>query len=318
MDDLRPDRDDVDRFQQQRGMKAKAKPAKEAVAKSQNPTPKAKASGQQRPGMVLPLLLIVVISAVSGFYIWELRTRVQTLEDNLAYTSDVIKQSKLLMARIEGQVHETGSEMEEKGSVTQRSLAELNSEVRKLWGVSNDRNKKAIAANQDAVQAMQQKTADLESQLKALTVSQDQFSKRVDGKFAPLAKLPAKLSELEGDLKKEGQQLLQLSQNVQAVGKSVSEQEADLKLVRSDLAKVKSGASASQEIVSRVDAVERKLASMAFQNNVETRVKSTEDAIEAIDASRRQINQRVVQMERRLNEIQLSVNAMQSSKLGGQ
>ena len=183
------------------------------------------------------------------------------------------------MARFEGELSETGAELEESDTGAQKKLKFLESEIRKLWGISYDRNRKAIAASDDAIKQQGIELKNIASQIKQQTKGLTEVTAKVDKSRASAVALQSEvilLRELND----------QLSAQLKAIEDASS----------SAIAEVRQSISMLQEAPS-----------------VEGRVRSNEVAIEAIDASRLQLNERIVALDSRLNDLQLSIKSAQSS-----
>jgi len=179
------------------------------------------------------------------------------LEDAIGF----ISQSKLLIARLEGELSETGAELEQSGSAAEKKLAFLDSEMRKLWGVSNDRNKKSITANQQALDGLKVSVSRHEERLKQVDKSLDSFENSYVKLEKALAGQESKLSLASGEM----------AITREAIGE-------DLTLLRSELDGLKA---------------------------LGAQIKENQKAILAIDTSRKQINERLVDLGRKVNEMQL-------------
>ena len=64
---------------------------------------------------------------------------------------------------------------------------------------------------------------------------------------------------------------------------------------------------------SAIAEIRQSIAKLKSDEGVENRVRQNEVAIEAIDASRLQLNERIVAIDRRLNDLQLSIKSAQQS-----
>jgi uncharacterized protein HemX len=209
MDDLRPDVDEVRRFQQERSKSVKPKgtpgdapkefvppvsPAKMPPSDPQASSVKFRPVAAKSPDRLLSLVLVLFIICLAvggGYYVWQQQLLIDQMKENMLYAEDYIKQSKLLMARLEGRVYETDSEMEQSGSEFQQKLHFLDTEMRKLWGVAGDINKKAIAQNQSDIGNIYTVTKGLtdafisqesksQAQLKSIEAMSLQLSARAD------------------------------------------------------------------------------------------------------------------------------------------
>lgn len=334
MDDLRPDVDEVRRFQQERAKPVKSKkpagqegmPAPDSIPKAKATTnPQAPASFSHRavgvsgdekksnPGKsyfnLLLVLMLICLAVGGGYYVWQQQVIIDQMEENLAYATDYMKQSKLLMARLEGRVYETGSEMEVSGSAVEQKLQFLDSEMRKLWGVAGDTNKKLIAQNQAEISSVQTLTAGLTDAL----ISQDG---KIQGQQKMLEALQASLNAKVADIDALQANLAKQVAANAALAKSISDLGGQVKGLDKSLAtlsiETKSQVTA---LGSGLQSVSGTLKSSSTVNPLEPRVKNTEAAIESIDATRRQVNERIVKIERRLNDMQLYVNQLQPADL---
>ena len=156
MESLRPDRDEVDSFQRSRNKTVKGggkTPANPTIKSDKKPTETVKAARPNTSISVwLMMLVIAVVVSVFGWEGYKQQQKLDAMSAELEGALAFLRQSKLLMARFEGQLSETGAELVESGTDAQKKMSFLESEVRKLWGVAYDRNKKAIAANDKLIQ----------------------------------------------------------------------------------------------------------------------------------------------------------------------
>lgn len=326
MDDLRPDSDEVRRYQQQRGKPVKGG-ATQKPAKAASPTKKtAQVKGADEEGSaakpikvsangvkeksyfgVLSSLMVVCLLVGGGYIGWQQHIKISLLEENLLYATDYMKQSKLLMARLEGRVYEADSEIEESGSEFEKQIKFLDSEMKKLWGVAGDTNKKLIKQNRDAAKSASKLATKAQSDLKVLQAS----TKKANSSIASLNKLSSANGKAIKDIKQKSIVSLEAALTV------LKKKEGDLQMsVDSQVANYENLArqlnQVSAELQSQVlainaslESVTGKLDSTTASSPLDERLKLTESAIESIDASRRQVNQRIVKIEQRLNELQL-------------
>lgn len=266
MDSLRPDKDDLDQYQQAR----KGKPARKAATTS---TAKQSAKPQSAPqtrGSVISWLtmsLILVTAGLGGWIITQQFQEIERLSGEVGRTEALIRQAELVMARFEGSLTETGQVIEASGSEVEKKLAFLDSEMRKLWGIAYDRNRKAINENDTELNSLTTKQA-------AIASDQNKLQKQV--------------SRIEQDGKKTDEVLAALTQQLGQIESAARKQQESL-----------------QQMSGKLDAVaalEEKLASIA---RLERQLQQNNLAIQAIDASRTQLNERIVGLENRLNSLQL-------------
>ncbi|VUD40287.1 hypothetical protein TDB9533_00070 [Thalassocella blandensis] len=177
--------------------------------------------------------------AAAGFAYWQ-----------LTLTQQALAKADLRIADLESKFELSGDETTASTETIQAKLKWADSEIRKLWGVAHDTNRKAIAANKEAIE-------------KTEKIAQS-ASKQVD------AKVKQAISSVNAELKL-------LSDLVEA-------QQLSLTNIENSQAKFNSQA----------QTINQKLAEL---EKLEQRVKTNEQAIEAIDAFRRNVNQQILQLK---------------------
>mgnify|MGYP000577168307 CR=1 FL=1 len=267
MESLRPDREDLDQFKSRN----KKIPKSTSAKKTHQPAKPVRESSRMMP------LLIVVLVLLSGFFAWaylEQQEKLFAMQEELKGATDFIGRSKLLMARFEGELNVTGTEIEQSGSAVQSKLAFLDGEMRKLWVISNERNKKTIKDNANSLSL-------IKGDVKAVNQWRDKFeglTKTAQLKqAAALNGLSLQSSVLQGESEELDGRVLLLSNEVAIMREEQSEALEGVK------EKVELIASLSKQLV------------------------ESKKAISSINASRRQLNDRVVGMEQQINQLQLSI-----------
>ena len=260
MEGLRPERDELDQFKHRatRGSKKKGVPP---VVKPVAEKPRSSA------GLWAVIILLLGVCGALGFGVWQQQESLAQLTKQINDTEGFVGQSKLLMARLEGELNETGAEIEQSGSAVERKLDFLDSEMRKLWGVSNDRNKKAIQANDAAIAGLEERIAQLVSSQKAFKNNLLDFEDKV------------------------AKQMAGVSKQVSAMDNRVAVAASEASIVRE---------ATSEELKN----LREKLKGMESAQSVAA---ENAKAIESINASRRQLNERVVDLERQLNQLRLQM-----------
>ena len=266
MDGLRPEVDELDRFNKRSSSKPKGK---SSSAQSPQKVPSTKSSG---PSLTIFALFVICISTGFAWFTWQQQIEISILKSRLSDASGFMDQSKLLIARLEGKLSETGVELAETGTAAEKKLAFLDSEMRKLWGVAYDRNKKTIEDNQKELASLNSKLAKLE---KSQTIS----IKRVDNSLSELSKINASHDTRLGSIANEFSVLR-------------SEQEA-------------TNASFDKRIASQKNTLDKSAKdSKAYLE----RAAKLDLSIESINASRRQLNERIVELDKKLNALQLKIS----------
>ena len=308
MESLRPERDELDQFKKRQAPKKKGGNKSSRVEPASNGVKVAPPGSGDRvisarkhvapapgPSIFSLLLMLVVLAGLGGgaWLYWQQQLELTELRQNLADATGFIGQSKLLMARMEGELSETGAELEQSGSAAEKKLAFLDSEMRKLWGVTNDRNKKLIRSNSEQLESVSLKLEKLS----------DQYNAGSKASKGQLSELQGGVSKIEAAMAKS---LSILDGRVSGLAGEVSITRAEQEDVLADLQKIVS------DVKSEVDNGGLKQASQIKKLLVQA--KNSETSIESINASRLQLNQRVVDLERKLNDLQLHVKGAQSAR----
>jgi chromosome segregation ATPase len=282
MEGLRAERDEAKAYQNKAGKTGQRQSAAQAGRAPSQP-PKSKGNGLMASSVLIILVLL------SGFLSWSVFNQQQTisqLELELADTVNFITASKLLMARFEGELSDTGAEVAQSGSSATKKLAFLDSEMRKLWGVAGDRNKKAIAENK-------QIASELLSAMTELTKEQAGFASQMKVGNKKLLDIGVSVAALDTASKS-------LLEDAKKLGVQVSNNTGDMAITRQvlddELILIK-------EIVSTSPPELQGLQADMAENKL---------AIASIDANRGQLNARIVSLEKSINALkrELSENAL--------
>lgn len=266
MDGLRPEVDELDRFKNRSATKVKAEVQKKNADQSTKAV-------QQKTNSSFPItlvfLLLVCAATAFSWFSWKQQIELASLKTQLNDASGFMDQSKLLIARLEGKLSETGVELAESGTAAEKKLAYLDAEMRKLWGVAYDRNKKSIEDNQASLKNLESKLSgvqkDQSAKLAGLSEELKKIVKHANSYDSRLGSLANELS------------VLRTEQDVAAtdVKNRLLEQKKSIDSVRKDT-----------------------------QNYLE-RTAKFDLSIESINASRRQLNERIVELDKKINALQL-------------
>ncbi|MEM7080815.1 MAG: hypothetical protein AAF513_19525 [Pseudomonadota bacterium] len=107
-------------------------------------------------GTSLVMAILIAGLAVAGWFIANQQQSLQAERSNLAAATDRLD-------RLEQRLSATDSAMSQGGEDTQEKIGLWESEIRKLWAVSNERNKKWIQDNQTAVKKLNTTLGAIES-----------------------------------------------------------------------------------------------------------------------------------------------------------
>lgn len=201
---------------------------------------------------VFAFLLALASSGAAGFLYWQLHetqkllanadTRLLDLESKFAMTDDQISASAETM---------------------QAKLVWADAEIRKLWGVAYDTNRKNIADNTQEIARLKKTISEIDKLKQAIETAKKDVDKIVR----------AATSGLSGDVKV-------LSDLVEA-------QQSSFAMIEQKNA----------QLLETIKSAQDKLRAVEGSNKeIERRIKSNEQSIEAIDAFRRNVNQQLLQL----------------------
>lgn len=246
-------------------------PAPQSTAAEAPATParqrKTSAASARTSSSIAALALIVAVASLGGsaYLAWQLQKSQQYLGA-----------AELRIQELEKRLELSDDESSQSVTAIRAKLKWADSEIRKLWGVSYDTNRKRIGANKD-------KLAQLEKNLKKAQKQATTAQQLADGHKSALQTL-----QQESDARSK-----RLADAVAAVGKTDTA-----------LADQRKRLQDAVDLASRVD---RKLGQLSA--DLVGRVKTNEDAIEAIDAYRRNINRDMLQLKQRLDQLQAPVGS---------
>ncbi len=162
-------------------------------------TPPAVKGGKGLLWFMFVLLLIVI-----GACAW-LGQQVIQLQQQQAASSNALQLERSRVESISAQVHETGSSFVETGNVLESKFKFFDSEIRKLWDVSNKRNRNAIEENKTQLAKMTKVAQTSQTQLKTLEAKQAATTKAT-GKLSK--QLASENTALRATVEAQNEQLL--------------------------------------------------------------------------------------------------------------
>lgn len=264
--------------------------------------------GPGRGGMWAIGLLVVAGAAGAGWYQQE--QRIQMLEGQLEEADYWARQSKLALARFEGELSETGESLQETGQSMEEQLASqgerldtVDSEIAKLWGVANDRNRKRLD--------------DHESQLESLRADLDEGKSARDTLTASVEKLEtevaSRMEEVESDLEKQITAVRETGQENASRLTSLDESLAGVdQLVERQLVRFEREQKLTIDgLESRIAALEEatdNLSSSGQLNAVRSELAELEGTVASIDSSRAQLTSRLVRLSEEVNDLRSRIS----------
>ncbi|MFN2360498.1 MAG: hypothetical protein ABR522_05395 [Marinobacter sp.] len=329
MEPIRPDDDEVRAgTKREEGLSAQREPQagkKATAAGAKKPEPPAQAGtggggsrkqegkssggGGSGRGVMLGIgLLIVAGAAGAGWYQQE--QRIQTLEGQLEEADYWARQSKLALARFEGELSETGESLQEKGQSIEDRLSDqderldtADSEIRKLWGVANDRNRKRLDDHQSTLESLQADVESGKSDREELTTSLNELEADLASRMEEVASdLEKQVTEVREAGQKNASRLTELDESLDGVDKLVERQlvrfEREQKLTIDGLE-------------SRIAALENATEELSGGDQLEAvrgDLSELVERVEAIDSSRSQLTSRLVRLSEEVSDLRSQIS----------
>lgn len=190
-----------------------------------------------------PLALVVALAAAGfgGYVFWQL----QQTQQSLAAATTALGGADARIAELEKRLMLSDDESTQSLAALQTNVKENASEIRKLWGVSYDRNRSAIAKLEESVTKVEKSIAG------------------IDGKFK------SALGEVAGEMR--------------VLSELVDAQQAVIN-------------SADQSLKQQAVVVQNAMQKLDNLDALNKQVQRNEEAIEAIDAFRLQVNRELIKL----------------------
>ena len=274
----------------------KPKQKAEKPPKPPRPPKQDKAGGS---GLVWLLLLVVAAGAGAGWYFQE--QRIQALEGQLEEADYWARQSKLALARFEGELSETGESLQERGASLEEQLAAnkkqidaADSEIRKLWAIANERNKKRLDEHQERLASIDGKLVEAEKAITGVGEQVEQvragLGSDVDAVETRVAELAKAGEALQGEVAEVSEQVAGVDELVDGrIRRFQQEQKLTLDGIESRIGSLEK-ASDSSAGDAEVRALRNELAQL-------------KKTVAAIDASRSQLTSRLVRLSEEVNQL---------------
>lgn len=196
------------------------------------PPPPPRAPAKASPLAFFALLFAMVAGGAAAFSIWQLQAAQAEL-----------KSSEARIVELEGRLNLTSSESSQSVTAIHEKLAWADTEIRKLWGVSHDTNRKAIQANKDNIAALDKVAKQAGADAKAA-------KQLAEGQQATLTTVRNLSSEQQLTLTKLSDDLDAAQTQLQQISRTSAEAETLAKRVESRIA-------TTEEAIKAIDAFRR-------------------------------------------------------------
>ncbi|MFU8816703.1 MAG: hypothetical protein ACNA7W_15250 [Pseudomonadales bacterium] len=178
----------------------------------------AESTGSSRSiGFSIVLAVLIAGLMVSGWFIVEQHQRLETERNELAA-------ARLRLDALEDRLRTTDEALTETGATTSEQINFWESEIRKLWAVSNDRNRKWIEDNQQAIEGVRKSIGALETSTRDVRG----ILGRHESAFAAQQQLVDRLTGIEVQLQRVERSHRDLVDGVNAAQQSVASLQSGL------------------------------------------------------------------------------------------
>ena len=201
-------------------------------------------------------ILLVVLVGVSGVGGWQFYEFQQAFIE----TRTELKATQNKLNRITGDISATDANVSQTDTVFRSELKVVNSEIRKLWDVSNKRNRDSIAENKAGIEASDKK-------LDSVSQRAERANRLVDASKKTTDQMQGKLNELN--------QLIKAVTTEQLV--SNTDMTSSLASLKEDVNKLKQ--------------------LLAEQEKLQQQIQNQADLQKSFNSFRAQTNQRILQLE---------------------
>lgn len=214
------------------------------------------ASKKSRTGFFMSGVLFVLLAGITAGGYWQ----VTELQKALVDTQQELRETREQLGLVTGQVSQTGENINQSDSIFRSELRVVNAEIRKLWDVSNKRNREWINENKEKIEQGSKKLDLAIKQSEAARKSADQQV--------------SKLTELD--------QMIKVVTTEQLVANS--DMTAHVEALNAEIDRLKSTLSAQQTVEQQIqvsaqtqEELSKKLSS--FQSQISLRLQQLENSM---------------------------------------
>ena len=250
------------------------------------------------------LLAILVVAGAGAAGWYQQSERIARMESQLEEADYWARQSKLALARFEGELSETGEDLQQTGqSIEQRfsdqeeRLDTADSEIRKLWGIANDRNKSRLNDHEARLDALNKTVEQAATERAALSAALDSFEESIGSQISALE------SSLQKDLQVRDERADAQQSALGELRASVSSMED---LVESRITRLEREQSLTIDgLEGRISSLEKATEALTGGEieSIRSELNSLKRTVESIDASRAQLTSRLVRLSEEVSQL---------------
>ncbi|MAR91162.1 MAG: hypothetical protein SV765_09425 [Pseudomonadota bacterium] len=177
---MKPTRDELVQRQHSRGKPAPKQPTR--------PPSGPRWPGQASLGGVWSVLIVVIVcGAAGGWYLWD---NLERLQSSLAQSTQALADAERSLSGLQQKLENRDNTLSKSGDQMLADIKLLDSEVRKLWDLSNKRNRPNI-------EELTRQTKALKSDLQGLSGKLDSMSRKVTSSSEQLATLQRQVNDMQ-------------------------------------------------------------------------------------------------------------------------
>lgn len=223
MSDMKPSQDEIALRQRQlQARKAAAARSGGPSKKAPGAAPMASATNGKQTLATIALALAVVVGLLAGFLLMQLQTVQQSLENAEAVIRSQAQNIEVLNEKLSVTGENANMSVDALKSVVQ----EHDSEIRKLWDLSNKRNRSEIAANGKEITTLKTEAGKIKASINAQTKQITAFETQMTKADESLVKQGERLAKVEFSTKSLAEIELRMSQqseSIQALQSSITQ-----------------------------------------------------------------------------------------------
>ena len=245
-------------------------------------------------GIYVLLLLILSASAGAGYWLWQ--QNIQLRNELYGAKSEIQNLDHQLLA--------ADVSANEQGVTLEETLKNHESEIRKLWGVAYDTNRKSIASNNTSIDELEKKLSSMRdtmsTQSKRIAIQADAFNEIEAGynKLVPAVALIDETVKVITTKQESHAKQLQSSEKLLTAQKGQNEaQTLRLEQISQDL-------SALQK---KITTLEKQVVDTNSSDvtTIQQTLAKHQDAINSSDEFRMQVNGEIIRLRKQINQLML-------------